>query len=629
YTRIAGRDRSPVEMLLSRIRRLLPRSVRGTMILLVLVVLVPILLAQAGLYWRRFEVRRAQEFQANLEVARSAGVAVEGYVRDVTRVERALAMSITIENLPVDQIPHYLAAAAGMYLAVGEFDWLDTRGRIVASSNARAIGLDAQESDYFQEIAQGRQTAVSNLFPAPDGGMPVFAIAQAVRSAEGSWQGVIVALVDAQRLGVLEIPIERGGDAAVAIIDERGFLVYRSPEVERSWEQRNLLPTQPLIRKALAGEEVTGTFVSSMDGRERMAGFVPIRSIGWVASASIPVSRAMAPVMQDLLAEIGTLLFIATLAFLVAMRLSHSITAPIEYLQKRALGLAHQEPTPSAKAAGPIELERLAEAFSEMSEEIQTREQRIRQINEQLAVSTIRSREHAEETERRAEDLRKLQEQREDMIRAVSHDLRNPLSIIMGHAQIIVRLGETVAVRKSAEAVITGAQRMNAIIQDMVDSVRFETGQLKLEKAPVDVRCFVAELLERAGAMMEAGRVRVEIPGDLPLIPADPNRLERILMNLLSNALKYAPPETEVLVKAQRLDYEIMVSVSDRGIGIAPEDISHIFERFYEPRAGRKAGGVGLGLYISRMFVEAHGGRIWVESAVGKGSTFRFTLPIS
>ncbi len=226
-----------------------------------------------------------------------------------------------------------------------------------------------------------------------------------------------------------------------------------------------------------------------------------------------------------------------------------------------------------------------------------------------------------------------LQEQREDLLRAVSHDLRAPLTIILGQAQLLggmlEKAGLTGPERRSAEAVVTGAKRMNVMIQDLVDSVRLEAGQLRLEKRPVELRSFVSDLLERSVGVIEIGRVRVEIPPNLPPVSADANRLERILTNLLSNALKYSSPDTEVKVTAKATDGEVVVSVADRGVGIAPEDLPHMFERYYRAKAARKTEGLGLGLYISRMLVGAHGGRIWAESQPGKGSTFSFTLPVA
>jgi signal transduction histidine kinase len=124
--------------------------------------------------------------------------------------------------------------------------------------------------------------------------------------------------------------------------------------------------------------------------------------------------------------------------------------------------------------------------------------------------------------------------------------------------------------------------------------------------------------------------VRVELRGEVPPLEADPARLEQVLVNLLSNAAKYSFPETEILVEVEPREREVMVSVTNLGQGIPPEEQEAIFTRFRRARAATEAGvpGLGLGLYITKGLVEAHGGRIWVESEVGKSTTFRFTLPL-
>jgi len=228
---------------------------------------------------------------------------------------------------------------------------------------------------------------------------------------------------------------------------------------------------------------------------------------------------------------------------------------------------------------------------------------------------------------------RELQEQREDILRAVSHDLRNPLAGVMGHAQLLLRMleraGLTGREAESARAIIAGCQRMNTMIQDLVDSARSEAGQLRLERTRVDLPRFVAEVIERQSTVLDTSRIRVE-PAAVPPVLADPTRLERILVNLLSNALKYSTPGTEVTVHFQQRDREVITSVSDRGRGIAPEELPKLFQRYYRPVAGRgRPEGMGLGLYITKMLVEAHGGRIWAESKLGEGSTFSFSLPVA
>lgn len=239
-------------------------------------------------------------------------------------------------------------------------------------------------------------------------------------------------------------------------------------------------------------------------------------------------------------------------------------------------------------------------------------------------------------------DLVELERRREEFLRIVAHDIRQPLTIIQGQAQLMRRAlasGNQARIENGLTAILTSAKRTNAMIRDLVDSVRLESGRVELDKQPVDLAGFVAEMLERMTGVMEAQRVRMEAgsglwPGEdgeegVPLVEADPDRLERILANLLSNALKYSTPGSEVTVTLGREDGAAVVSVADRGAGIAAEDLPHIFERFYRANGQHRAESLGLGLYITRMLVEAHGGRIWAESEPGVGSTFTFTLPLS
>ncbi len=229
--------------------------------------------------------------------------------------------------------------------------------------------------------------------------------------------------------------------------------------------------------------------------------------------------------------------------------------------------------------------------------------------------------------------LVELQRQREDILRAVSHDLRNPLAGILGQAQVCERRLAKAGLereRENAQAIITTAQRMNTMIQDLVDSARSESGQLKLDRRPVDLRALILDLKERLAASLETARVEVQVPEGLPPVSADPDRLERILTNLWSNALKYSARGTPVTVTARQEGGWLITSVTDRGRGIPPEDLPHLFQRYFRAGTAREArGGLGLGLYISRTLVEAHGGRIWVESEVGVGSTFSFSLPVA
>lgn len=227
-------------------------------------------------------------------------------------------------------------------------------------------------------------------------------------------------------------------------------------------------------------------------------------------------------------------------------------------------------------------------------------------------------------------DRKRTEQWREEYIHSISHDLRAPLTVIHGQAQMIQRRpNETDLVLMSADAIITSAHRMNAMIRDLVDSARLEAGQFKLNRVPMDLPIFLAGLEGRLAAVVETKRVRRELPENLPKVLADPNCLERILTNLLINALKYSPSEADVVVRAKLRGAEVVASVVDLGVGIAPEEVPLIFERFYRSGGTLSTEGLGLGLYITKMLVEAQSGCIWVESQKGKGSTFNFTLPIA
>lgn len=228
-------------------------------------------------------------------------------------------------------------------------------------------------------------------------------------------------------------------------------------------------------------------------------------------------------------------------------------------------------------------------------------------------------------------EFHELQQQQKILLQTVSHDLRVPLSVIKGHAQVMAALLEEKQIdgmlRQSILAIDRGVHRIDVMIQDLVDATRWEGGRLELKREAIALPHYLDDLLRRIGAVMETSRIRVEVAADLPAVHADHARLERILVNLLSNSLKYSDPGTPVLVRARLAGQEVEVSVSDQGRGIAPADLPHLFERFFRAAGAHTAEGLGLGLYITRALVEAHGGRVWAKSELGKGSTFYFTLP--
>ena len=240
--------------------------------------------------------------------------------------------------------------------------------------------------------------------------------------------------------------------------------------------------------------------------------------------------------------------------------------------------------------------------------------------------------------------LHSLQEQQKSLLQMVSHDLRAPLTVIKGHEQVAASMleeqGINGMIQQSLAAIDRSVSRMDLMIQDLVDVTRWEGGQLELKRETVELPRYLTDLLQRISLSIDTTRIQVEMSAELPPVSADYARLERILVNLLTNALKYSAPGTPVLIHLQPRDSEVVIAITDQGTGIPPEAIPHLFDRFYRVPGERKAEGIGLGLYITKVLVEAHGlsaeagtakvgGRIWVESEIGKGSTFFFSLPVA
>jgi two-component system sensor histidine kinase KdpD len=212
---------------------------------------------------------------------------------------------------------------------------------------------------------------------------------------------------------------------------------------------------------------------------------------------------------------------------------------------------------------------------------------------------------------------------------SVSHDLRTPLATINGAADTLLRKGESLAEETREELVRTihgEAERLNHIVRNVLSMTRLETGAIQVNKDWQSLEEITGVVIERLSGRVKDHPLRLTIPDDLPLIPFDPLLLEQVLTNLLENALQHTPPGTPVEMIARMQKAGVLVEVADRGPGIPAGLEERIFDKF--TRGKSPGGGVGLGLSICRVIVEAHGGRIWAENRPGGGAVFRFTLPI-
>jgi signal transduction histidine kinase len=211
----------------------------------------------------------------------------------------------------------------------------------------------------------------------------------------------------------------------------------------------------------------------------------------------------------------------------------------------------------------------------------------------------------------------------------VAHDLRSPLCVIAMSAQMISETTGEAATREEAEEVSRAASRMERLLTDLIDAARIEQGTLHVVKAQHDVGTFVTEVFRSYRQLFVAREIAftVEVPGSAVVASFDHDRIVQVLSNLLGNTLKFTPAKGTVGLRAEQRGLDIEFEVRDSGPGIRPSELPHVFKRFWQIDSERRRG-LGLGLHICETIVEAHGGRIWVESDFGNGAAFRFTLPV-
>ncbi len=245
-----------------------------------------------------------------------------------------------------------------------------------------------------------------------------------------------------------------------------------------------------------------------------------------------------------------------------------------------------------------------------------------------IAVENIRLFEEAA----KVQALRELDSMKSNLLSTVSHELKTPLSLIKGFSESLLRTDVKWSEAERIDFLQTiddETDKLNELIEDLLEMTRIESGTLRVEPQPLRMQKLIQPIIKKVRGRALKHTFQVSIATDFPEVMADARRVDQIFRNLIENAVKYSEGGT-ITVRGDVVEGWAQFSVSDSGIGIPAQDIERVFDRFYrvDDAAVRRAGGTGLGLSICQGMIQMHGGRIWVESTIGEGSTFRFTLPI-
>lgn len=302
------------------------------------------------------------------------------------------------------------------------------------------------------------------------------------------------------------------------------------------------------------------------------------------------------------------MLFASALAVVFAFSLAQSITGAVGLLVTAAEKMERGDLAVRVALRTGDELEALAQAFNRMAQEVEA--------------AALRQRE--------------LELARRELIAAVSHDLRTPLATVQAMVEAINDgvVSDPETLRRYHETMLREVRGFGRLVDDLLELSQIDAGVLRLHLELASLPDLISDALTSMSAQAAQHQVRLtgQVQSELAPLFLDPARIQRVLANLVQNALRHTPPDGTVLLEAEDAGSEVRVRVVDTGEGIPAAELPHLFERFYrgERSRSRETGGAGLGLAIAKGLVEAHGGRIWAESTgTGRGSCFTFTLPCS
>jgi two-component system, NtrC family, sensor kinase len=452
---------------------------------------------------------------------------------------------------------------------------------------------------------------------------PFITIAVAARGRDA---GVIVAEVNLKSIWNIVVVLsgDRAGsqlalrDGSYAYAVDRDGRLIAHPDIDFVLRNTNLAGL-PQVAAALADDPraPVPAVARNAAGRSVLTAYARIPLLGWIVFVERPLSEALAPAYASAIRTAALLVVGLVVATLAALFLARRMVVPIRALQEGAARIGAGERDQRIDISTGDELEELAADFNRMAE----------QLRESYATLERK-------VEERTLQLAEANRHKSEFLANTSHELRTPLNAILGYTELIQDniYGDVPdKIREVLDRVQSNGRHLLGLINDVLDLSKIEAGKLALSIAPYSMQEVVNTVIASTEALAAEKNLglRAVIHDGLPPAEGDERRITQTLLNLVGNALKFTDAG-EVVVEAAPGNGAFEICVADTGPGIAGEDQQRIFEEFQQVDSSstRKKAGTGLGLAISKKIIELHGGRIWVESELGKGSRFRLTLPV-
>ena len=514
---------------------------------------------------------------------------------------------------------------------ISELSYLDRSGRERVRTSPLELdridsGIDFSRSETFRRARAQRPYFGDVYYQRASQPHMTMAV------AEAGGRGVVVAEIDLSFVSPIIDRARIGTVGYAYAVDRRGKLIAH-PDVDLVFRRTNFRAL-PQVRAALDTPAATRDAVTTgrdQDGTEVLSAVRTIDSLDWYVFVEEPLSEAFAPLEAAIWRTALLLVAFLVLATGTSLLLARRLVRPIETIGAAAAKIGSGALGERIEISSNDELGALAEEFNRMAAQLQESyaglELKVDERTRELATAL-------DELDEKSRELETASRHKSAFLANMSHELRTPLNAIIGFSQVLRErmFGELNEKQEEyVQDILTSANHLLALINDVLDLSKVEAGQFELDVAPFSLHDALRRgvVMVREQAFDDGVRVELDACSGLDVIVGDERRIRQVIFNLLSNAVKFTPAGGAVDVRTLRVNGEVRVSVTDTGPGIAPEDHERIFEEFQQAEAGNEQReGTGLGLALSKRLVELHGGRIWVDSAAGRGSTFVFTLPV-
>jgi len=475
--------------------------------------------------------------------------------------------------------------------------------------------------NWYQELMSGGGTVISDLLISNATQRPTVAIATPVRSSAGQvigiWAGELkLEAFSGMARGELETstPLRYG-----YITDSRGLIIAHQANPKYVQEQTDFSSVPP-VHAALAGQDGTMQYVSPIDGQEELAAYAPLPDTGWAVVYLVPTQIAFAPLTRLMYTTLSITVVIAIIATIVGLVIvRRQMARPLGQLTAAATAMGTGDLSQRVKVTTGDELGQLGTEFNQMAVSLSEKEAQLRNYAAQL--------EH--KVEERTVELTRSNADLAQFAYVASHDLQEPLRMVSSYLQLIEQRYKDKLDAAGTEFMnyaVDGATRMQTMINDLLTFSRVGTRGKPFE--PTNCEVILDQTLANLQMAIEESQAIIT-HDPLPTVMSDDTQMVLLFQNLIGNAVKFRTQEQiRVHISAQAKGREWVFSVRDNGIGIDPQYFERLFVIFQRLHSKEEYPGTGIGLAVCKRVVERHGGKIWVESQPGQGSTFYFTIPI-